>query len=573
MTNPDTIGGYEEENHNRGLFMDSPLSSRPSRLIVAPRTLSALLAAAGILLSLLLAATEAQRYRTIERMRSEEIIDRHFGALTDHLARRENLARTLATLFQPPDLATQKPLSQFAAEIHALAPDLASMAWLPEILPSQIPDALQSFAAIGLPAIRGADGAPLSLQGLQRPLYPIVDVIPEAAHGIIGLDAGDFPDRLAAIRQARDTRKPARSDATTLRLISEIPAFLIYAPVFRDGRFRGVIGFGYTLDELVRGALSGQNLRGQKQNSPFGLRIIAADGEKILFAVPEQTNAETVQTEITRKTDFAGRRLHVVYTVPRDFAREGLRHGIMVALIGFGMTGIMIFLLAFLSKRAAILAREVAARREIEDRLKVLIHELNHRVRNVMTVAQAVVRLSFTPGYSLAEVQKTCEGRLQALASAMTILTDSDWRSVSLRRLISADILPFPGRIIANGPDIALRPRAAQTFALLLYELATNAAKHGALSVPEGQVFLQWDIVRQQAEPLFRMVWLERGGPAVVTPQRRGFGELLVRRIAPRDVAGHSKVSYENEGLRYELEAPLKELLDSPDLAKPAQND
>lgn len=329
-----------------------------------------------------------------------------------------------------------------------------------------------------------------------------------------------------------------------------------------------MISFGYTFDELVRGALSRQ-----KQNSPFGLRIVAADGEKILFAVPERTNAGTAETEITRQTDFAGRKLRIIYTVPRDFTREGLHHGILVALIALGITGAMIFLLAFLSKRAAILAREVAARREIEDRLKILIHELNHRVRNVMTVAQAVVRLSFTSGYDLAEVQKTCEGRLQALAGAMTLLTDSDWRSISLRRLIAADILPFPGRIIANGPDIALRPRAAQTFALLLYELATNAAKHGALSVPEGQIFLQWDIERRQAEPIFRMVWLERGGPAVAAPQRRGFGELLVRRIAPRDVAGHSKVSYENEGLRYELEAPLKELLDSPDLAKPAQND
>lgn len=212
--------------------MNSPPPSRPSGLIAAPRTLLALLATAGILLSLLLAATEAQRYRTIERIRSEETIDRHFGALTDHLARRENLARTLAALFQPPDLATPRPLSQFAAEIPALASDLATIAWLPEILPAQIPDAVQSLAAIRLPAIRGADGAPLALQGLQRPLYPIVDVMPDAAHAIIGLDAGDFPDRLAAIRQARETRKLARTDATTLRLISEIPAFLIYAPVF-----------------------------------------------------------------------------------------------------------------------------------------------------------------------------------------------------------------------------------------------------------------------------------------------------------------------------------------------------
>ena len=219
-------------------------------------------------------------------------------------------------------------------------------------------------------------------------------------------------------------------------------------------------------------------------------------------------------------------------------------------------------LIGYHSNRAAALSDEVAQRRSAEERLKVLIHELNHRVRNVMSVAQAVVRLSFTPGLSLAEIQKTCEGRLQALAQAMSMLTASDWRSVGLLSLMSEEILPFAGRIEIDGPDIALRARSAQTFALLFYELATNAAKHGALSVPDGTVKLQWQIDNLGSDPVFHLRWKESGGPTVETPSARGFGELLVRRIAPRDVAGKSEVRYEPAGFEYELEAPLRELID-----------
>ena len=193
--------------------------------------------------------------------------------------------------------------------------------------------------------------------------------------------------------------------------------------------------------------------------------------------------------------------------------------------------------------------------------MKVLIHELNHRVRNVLSVAQAVVRLSFTSGDNLDDVQKRAEGRLQALANAMTLLTASEWKSVNLRDLISEEIIPFANRISAKGPDLSLKARSAQTFALLLYELATNATKHGALSVANGKVLLEWNVDRSGPEPIFRMKWREVDGPLVATPTRRGFGELLVRRIAPRDVAGRGTASYEPAGFEYELEAPLREIL------------
>ena len=383
---------------------------------------------------------------------------------------------------------------------------------------------------------------------------------------MLGVDAGAFPDRLAAIRRARDTRTVARTTPVRLVQAPESEAVLLYAPVFgADGGFLGVMGFGFKVNELFRGALVAAQPRNQfdvaiySYNADAPLIALSGSGAS-LSAAPRPQDAP--QTVFERKVDFGGRDLKFVYTVARDLPREALLHGTWIGGLGLALTGLAISLIGFVANRAKILAREVTSRRSAEDRLKIVIHELNHRVRNVMSVAQAVVRLSFTPGSSLTDVQKTCEGRLQALSNAMSLLTASEWKGIGLRSLVSEEIVPFSGRIAISGPDLALKARAAQTFALLFYELATNAAKHGALSAPGGEVQLQWYVDHSGSEPLFRLTWVETKGPPVQAPKRRGFGELLVRRIAPRDFAGRSKVSYQSQGFEYELEAPLRELID-----------
>jgi two-component sensor histidine kinase/CHASE1-domain containing sensor protein len=538
---------------------DTPKGRIPKGLLTA-------LAVGGIALSLFMARIETQQYRAIERLRIAEAVDASFNRVTDHLTARENLATTVAALFRPPALSAPRPLTQLGAKILALAPDAAVVGWLPEIAPVQADLVLRSMADSGLqnPVLRSADGNPLQIWKLDRPLYPVVDVVPESLRKIVGIDAGDFPNRLAAIRHAKETRALSRTAPTQLMGDTEGSSLIIYAPVFgEDGGFLGVIGFGYRVDDFFRTALGLQ-----RSDNRFAVSVFTRNTNQPIFAISLSADAATPdhgdkETIVERKINFAGDELKFVYSVGRNLTREGLVHGAWVAAAGFCLTAAAILLLGFMANRAATLAQEVASRRSAEDRLKILIHELNHRVRNVMTVAQAVVRLSFTSGYSLADVQKTCEGRLQALSNAMTLLTASDWRSVGLRQLMSEDIIPFAERINVNGPDIYLRPRAAQTFALLLYELATNAAKHGALSVPQGKVHLSWKIDRSDEEPLFHLSWQEVGGPAVSAPTRRGFGELLVRRIAPRDVAGRSTVSYDAQGFHYELEAPLKELIET----------
>jgi len=527
------------------------------------QALLTLLAAAGILLSIYVAREESRQFRALERLRIGEIVDANFAAVSEYLLERVNLAKTVSRFFLPPPLSTPAPLGSFGTRAIGLAPDLAFVGWLPEVAPVQAAEIEQVLRASDAPdpTLRSADGRPIDLKTLDRPLFPVIDIAPERNRFAIGIDAGSVPERLRAILAAKQSHEVTRIPPLRLPQAQDAESLLLYAPIFDEAdRFLGVMAFSFKIDELFRSALASARV-------PAGAAItISSQGVSApLFILPSDiaTDNEPRRTLFERSMDFGQGELKFVYAVPRDLQREGFWRGLWFAGTGIAMTLGAVFLIGFILNRAAILSDEVASRKSAEDRLKVLIHELNHRVRNVMAVAQAVVRLSFTPGLSLTEIQRTCEGRLQALAKAMSILTASDWKSVSLRSLVSEDILPFAGRIEMEGPDIALRARSAQTFALLLYELATNAAKHGALSVPEGRVNLQWRIDNLGGDPLFHLHWKESGGPVVESPARRGFGELLVRRIAPRDMAGKSEVRYDPEGFEYELQAPLRELIDT----------
>jgi two-component sensor histidine kinase len=530
----------------------------------ASRALLVLVTAAGVLLSIYVARDESHQHRALERLRIGEQVDTHFSAVSEHLLERANLAKTVSRFFLPPPLSTPHPLGAFGTRALGLAPDLAAVGWLPEVEPGQAAEVAEMLRSSDAPnpVLRAGDGKPIDPQQIGRAMFPLVDVAPIRNRFVLGTDAGSYPERLAAINAAKQTHEVTRTRPVKLVQSPDTDAVLLYAPIFdANDRFLGVMGFGFAVNELFKTALASTkvppgtivNIYTHGLSAPiFSLAPNDADG-----------NAAARRTLFERKMDFGHGELKFVYAVSRDLQREGFMRSLWVAGAGIAMTLATVLFMGFVSNRAAVLSEEVASRKSAEDRLKVLIHELNHRVRNVMAVAQAVVRLSFTPGLSLTEIQRTCEGRLQALAKAMAILTASDWKSVGLRSLISEDILPFAGRIEIEGPDIALRARAAQTFALLLYELATNAAKHGALSVPDGRVLLRWRIDNLGGDPLFHLHWKESGGPEVDTPTRKGFGELLVRRIAPRDMAGKSEVRYDPAGFEYELEAPLRELIDT----------
>jgi two-component sensor histidine kinase len=181
---------------------------------------------------------------------------------------------------------------------------------------------------------------------------------------------------------------------------------------------------------------------------------------------------------------------------------------------------------------------------------KTLMNELQHRTNNLLTVVQAVAHQSLRERASLEEGRSIFENRLQALAKANRQLANANWSGLKLADLIRQELEPFATRVHLQGPQLILGPQQAQNFSLAIHELATNAVKYGALSNPNGSVQLSWEVDGANNELKFR--WEEIGGPAVVTPQKQGFGTSLIK-----SMFSQLDIAYPPTGFRCEVTAPL----------------
>lgn len=200
---------------------------------------------------------------------------------------------------------------------------------------------------------------------------------------------------------------------------------------------------------------------------------------------------------------------------------------------------------------------DITARKNAEQRQQLLMSELGHRSKNLLAVVQTITSRSLSGRQSLAEARGTLMQRIQALARSQALLMDGALEGASLTEIIRMEFEAFSGRVMVAGPDVMLNSRAAQTFALLVHELATNATKHGALSKLEGAIAINWSIEHEGAETKFRFRWKERGGPRVTKPPRQGFGRILIEKVVAQEFSAEPEISFDPEGLAYEIEAPL----------------
>lgn len=203
---------------------------------------------------------------------------------------------------------------------------------------------------------------------------------------------------------------------------------------------------------------------------------------------------------------------------------------------------------------------DVSERRLSEERQTLLMREVDHRAKNALAVVQAVVRL--TKAKDKEVFVKAVEGRIQAIARAQTLLSSTRWAGADLRRLVEEEAAPFQsgdgGRVSAVGPKVLLEPDAAQPAALALHELFTNAAKYGALSVPEGKVRIEWSV--DAGAGVLRLAWRERGGPPTVEPQAKGFGSTVIRSAVESQLRGTLRKTWSSAGLDCDIAIPLSEI-------------
>jgi two-component sensor histidine kinase len=185
----------------------------------------------------------------------------------------------------------------------------------------------------------------------------------------------------------------------------------------------------------------------------------------------------------------------------------------------------------------------------------ILLAELEHRVKNTLAIVQAIVRSSARTARSKKQLEEALLGRLGAVSRTHEALTASNWEGQKLQDLIESALTPFldpaNGRFRYEGPDLTLDPKVALTLGLAFHELATNAAKYGALTGPEGRIAVE---AQAGNGALTRLEWRETGGPAVQPPEAEGFATFLLQRIVGAELGARVAVDYGTDGLRYVIE-------------------
>jgi two-component sensor histidine kinase/PAS domain-containing protein len=205
-------------------------------------------------------------------------------------------------------------------------------------------------------------------------------------------------------------------------------------------------------------------------------------------------------------------------------------------------------------------ATDITERKTAEAHQRFLMQELSHRSKNLLSIVQAIADQTLRNCRDLKEFQNRFDGRLRGLAASSTLLARGDWRGSSLAALIELQLATFidlkSPQIEVHGPEVDLTAEAAQAIGLALHELATNAVKHGALSVPHGRLAISWQLDRARDAEGLKLIWRERGGPLVTVPERTGFGHVVIKRMVEQAVQGTVELNFASEGLEWSLQAP-----------------
>ena len=342
--------------------------------------------------------------------------------------------------------------------------------------------------------------------------------------------------------------------------VKKQPVVTVEVPVFRDGEVVYDISFSPPV-EIFQGIINTQRPSKDWTISIFdreGINFARAPNPQTsigkraspslyaeIFRTPEAT-LQTVSLEgVPLITSFVRSSL-TGWTVAAGIAEGSLVGPLWRKLAITSVIGGMLLLtgLAFAVRMATTIARG-------EMLHDLLIEELNHRVKNTLAILQSIATQTFRSA-SKTEREKF-EGRLSALAEAHNLLSKQKWQGSDVQDLVGRVLQPYvlnsPERVRVSGPRVPLSPRLSVVLSMIIHEIATNAAKYGALSNDTGTVRLDWEAVTENGKPKLRLVWVESGGPIVTTPVQRGFGSRLIERSARDQLGGEATVDFLPRGV------------------------
>jgi two-component system CheB/CheR fusion protein len=210
--------------------------------------------------------------------------------------------------------------------------------------------------------------------------------------------------------------------------------------------------------------------------------------------------------------------------------------------------------------RIGVLFMDVSDRKDAEIHLKLMVDELNHRVKNTLAVVQSIAQLTFKEDAVTHDATRAFSGRLRSLALAHNLLTRTHWEKASLAEIVAAAMDGCscdPGHHRISGPHVILKPAQCISMSMALHELCINALKYGALSHPHGRVDITWEVLKTSEQPRLKLVWREHDGPPVSAPTHRGFGSIMVEKALAYELDGSAGIEFHPTGVVCTIETPL----------------
>jgi two-component sensor histidine kinase len=424
----------------------------------------------------------------------------------------------------------------------------------------------QRVDAAGVPAFDQLVGAEYGEAVQMRPAIapgepyavPVTYLEPDNEQNRRALGYNMYSDKVlrAAMIEAEGTARPSASGMITLQREEQTneAGFLIFMPVFETvpggARVRGFVYSAFNARDFLASALL------LAPRGDLGVRLYdeaPATGRIMAEIDPDHAHGLSAQDEVT----IADHRWTLVVTS----AETPLLSPLSTATLLFGF--LVASLLALLARLLTRQAKEDGTRLvwfEEQNAIRdSLTRELNHRVKNTLANVLSIVALTRRRATDLDSFAEGLEGRIRALSATHDLLTRSEWGKTPVRAVVEAELAPYSRElgpaIEMEGPDIDLAPNDALSLGLAIHELATNAAKYGALSVPGGRLGIRWEL---DGAKRAKIEWTERGGPPVPEQRGRGFGTDLIEKIVAHELQHPVELRFEPEGVSCRLVVPVR---------------
>jgi two-component sensor histidine kinase/CHASE1-domain containing sensor protein len=558
----------------RGLLARVGASALGRRLGL-PRTLPAIVLVLGLMVSAAAALQVRAIIESKDRERFDNAVDQANADIADRMQAYIAMLRAgQAMLHALEGEVDRRRFATFAdhLDLERVYPGIQGIGFSRVVAPGDVEALTAEMRLQGTPEFEITPGYP------REEVHTIIFLEPMDARNsaAIGYDMFTNPVRRAAMARARDSGQAVMSGK--VELVQEITehkqaGFLIYQPVYRGGvtptrvdeRRRRLAGFVYApfrADDLLRGIFNAQD----NPRVHFAVYDGAPSPENLLhqsFQGDPARQAAEARFSTERTVETAGRTWTVGYFTRPEFELGSSRGFLPLAFFAGGLLATLLVAAATWSQVAARLSaeREVAARLVAEEQMRLLLDELNHRVKNTLATVQSVAAQTLRDGQSPRQAREVFEARLMALSQAHDLLTRDRWRGAGLADLVAVEIAPYEagrtGRVGVEGPSVWLPPNAALALGMALHELVTNAVKYGALSGPEGRVDIRWSVTGEAPERRLSLYWVESGGPPVAKPRRRGFGTRLIVSGLARQLDGEVSLDFAPAGVRCTIDMPL----------------